>query len=125
MAYYCKSVKLAGWKSAETKTALLVSIVSSLLILTLCFGFKGVFAFDFDVVSKLQQNHLAAIFIDSSPKNLSINADILQIGCAFLNAIVIFSVFPTIIRFSTCYASNLRRTLDAKARIHEEQESDA
>lgn len=48
MAYYCKSVKMAGWRSSETKTAFLIAIVSSLLILTLFFGFKEIVNFDFE-----------------------------------------------------------------------------
>jgi hypothetical protein len=47
MAYYCKSVKIAGWKSSEIKTSFLIALVSSLLILTLFFGFKEVVNFDF------------------------------------------------------------------------------
>lgn len=47
IAYYCKSVRIGGWKSSETKISLLIAILSSLLIVTLFFGFKEFIDFDF------------------------------------------------------------------------------
>jgi hypothetical protein len=62
LTYYCKSVKMAGWKSSETKTAFLIAIVSSLLILTLFFGFKEAMNFDFVKVVAEQRKHLQFVF---------------------------------------------------------------
>ena len=47
LAYYCKAVKIGGWRSTDTKLSLLISIVASLLVLTLFFGFKDSVDLDF------------------------------------------------------------------------------
>jgi len=58
LAYYCKSVKIGGWKSTDTKLSLLISLISSLLVLTLFFGFKDSVDLDFKTSVEKQKTHL-------------------------------------------------------------------
>lgn len=113
---------MAGWKSSETKTAFLIAIVSSLLIITLFFGFKEVINFDFDKVVNQQRTHLSFVFGSKTKDEMGFSIEIFQIGCVFLNAIATFSAVPTIIRFASCYSLNLRKTIESKARLMDAEE---
>lgn len=65
LAYFCKSVKIGGWKSTDTKLSFLISILSSLLILTLFFGFKDSIDINFTASIKKQIEHIQVVMAPS------------------------------------------------------------
>ncbi|KAL4492993.1 hypothetical protein ABPG72_020772 [Tetrahymena utriculariae] len=130
VAYLCKSVKIAGWKSTDVKTAFWIAVLTCLVVLTIFIGIKDLIPVDFKKAYLSQSKHIDFVLSPEKSstaaiENPEISILIFRISCVFLIGVITFSFSPTIIRFTNCYSWNLSQQAELQQKEEEKAEKEA